>query len=775
MMMKTGSKNVLFKSFLLNIALTGLVSYFSKSVCQTPVEMLDTLYNWTLPSVCLYGNSEWVIGSVCSDIAEAGGDSPDDNPHIQSLAILDIKATNAKIREYYSWNFQNIYWCNAIKYKLLQSSDHDAESLRLYAEAQFFRSLSYFNLVRLFGGITVYSESDIVLPDSLEEGPEITEDNVADIWKCIDHFLSLKARNTKEEVWELIENELDSAINILPLKSELSAGEKHRITKGGAMTLMVKCKLYQEKWQEALDYAEQIITSNEYQLDSNYMNIFSLEGEHGPESIFELEQYYVGGPDLLDQKTFIWAYHNACNNPRFFDISPDMPDDLGLQNDGNFISYWGWGFNCPASNYANSFEPGDPRKKYTILEKGDSLLWATSGSDTVYWALFDPSNTLYTEYFHGEPSPTGYFLRKYFVSYNDYKKSIPMSQFKDFMTLQHEGGLKNIKVFRYADVLLMAAEAALHTGDTLKALQYINQVRTRARNSGKTGIPLNLSSLTSEDIFNERKWELGLEGHRYFDLIRTGMAYEILDSLYDRQHDAYLRFDTNKHCLFPIPIQEIIDSKGLIEQNPGYISWDNIGSIKQIRPIGQIDWEIDTNGSRYVTKTVLLNEFVDFSEYNLELNPIVTATFLSDMVTYSSTYSSNTRECKLFFKSDLKKIPGSYTDTVIINISNHKEEIKDTFMLRITLTGTASNVDLRKNGDKVVIYPNPLRDYIIIQMPGNTVFPVNLFIFSAQGNLLITRQINKNDNIIDVNKLSGGIYLLSLPELKKVVKLIIMR
>lgn len=732
--------------------------------------MLDTLYKWTLPSVCLYGCSEWAIGSACSDIAEVGGDNPEDYPSVQSLAIFDIKATNSKIREYYNWNYQNIYWCNAIKFKLLQDSYMNPDSRRIYAEAQFFRSLGYFNLVRLFGGIPVYSEKDIVLPDSLEQGPEITEDNIADIWKSGDHFLAFKARNTKEEVWDLIENELDSAINILPLKSELNIDEKHRVPKGAALTLMVKCKLYQEKWQEALDYAEQIINSNEYRLDSNYLNVFSLEGEHGPESIFELEQYYVGGPDLQERKTYIWAYHNAFNNPRFFDISPDMPDDLGLQNDGNFISYWGWGFNCPSSSYVNSYEPGDPRKKYTILEKGDSLLWAISDTDTIYRALFDPANTEYSEYFHGEPSPTGYFFRKYFVSYDDYEKSIPMSQFKDFMSLQHEGGLKNIRVFRYADVLLMASEAALQYGDTIKALQYINEVRTRARNSGITGIPENLTFITAEDIFNERKWELGLEGHRYFDLIRSGTAHEILDSLYNRQHDQYIRFDTTRHYLYPIPIQEIIDSKGLISQNPGYISWDSIGEILQIKPIGLIEWEIDTNGSRYITKQILLNEYVDFSKYNLELKPSVSAFSYTDRITCFWDYSYTTREFNLYFKSDLNKITESYTDTVIISISNYKATITDTFELRITLTGTASTLDPVNDRDKILIYPNPSNKYLRLKIPAKTVFPFNLFIFSTEGRLVIIKQINEDNNVIDVSGLIDGIYLLYSPALGEPVK-----
>jgi hypothetical protein len=111
----------------------------------------------------------------------------------------------------------------------------------------------------------------------------------------------------------------------------------------------------------------------------------------------------------------------------------------------------------------------------------------------------------------------------------------------------------DIRVIRYADVLLMASESALETGQDVLALEYMNMVRTRARNSGNTGVPVNLASLTFDDIVHERAVELAMEGHRFFDLMRWGLAWQHLNGLYVSGFDSTMVFETGIDEFFPKP------------------------------------------------------------------------------------------------------------------------------------------------------------------------------------------------------------------------------
>ena len=114
-------------------------------------------------------------------------------------------------------------------------------------------------------------------------------------------------------------------------------------------------------------------------------------------------------------------------------------------------------------------------------------------------------------------------------------------------------GPMNIPVIRYADVLLWAAEAAFMTGDETKALYYINMVRQRARNSGSTGYPANLLSVSLEDIIHERQLELALEGHRFYDLVRWNLALINLNGLYNETFYQTIEFETGRDEFLPVP------------------------------------------------------------------------------------------------------------------------------------------------------------------------------------------------------------------------------
>ena len=145
---------------------------------------------------------------------------------------------------------------------------------------------------------------------------------------------------------------------------------------------------------------------------------------------------------------------------------------------------------------------------------------------------------------------------------------IPLQEFKDKGGPWHSAP-QNIRLIRTSEVYLNAAEAALMLGQTDKALTYINKVRERARNCGTTGAPAALTSVTMNDIMHERRVEFSSEGQRYGDIVRWGVAADLLNATptadgFDREYVV------GKHEFFPLPNREISLSNGKLEQYDGW-------------------------------------------------------------------------------------------------------------------------------------------------------------------------------------------------------------
>jgi hypothetical protein len=208
----------------------------------------------------------------------------------------------------------------------------------------------------------------------------------------------------------------------------------------------------------------------------------------------------------------------------------------------------GWGFGTPSSYLENAME-GDPRLPWTIIKEGD------------YVDADHPSyNTQLSE------NESGRINRKYYLSYSERPP-------KD----EHlRSGLNQI-LFRYADLLLLHAEITYHNSKESASLTALNQVRDRVGLSPVNASGLNLLNA----IYNERQLELAMEGHRYYDLKRTGRLTAVIQDFYDynqnRSTDPYdaghskgALFRPGIHELFPIPASEIALSEYQIQQNDGY-------------------------------------------------------------------------------------------------------------------------------------------------------------------------------------------------------------
>lgn len=317
-------------------------------------------------------------------------------------------------------------------------------------------------------------------------------------------------RASVEEVYNFIESDLLAAIEILPEKSQYASADLGRATKGAARGMLAKLYMIKHDFTKASEQTEAIITSGEYSLLPKYADNFLPIGEHGAESIFEISavavQAAVAGPGATP--------FNMIQGVR------------GIPN-------LGWGFNRPSDDLVASYEPGDPRRQATIIYVGEVL---PDGSTIV-----QDNPEILNERFNQKawvPAHAG---------------------------LQ-DNGPGNIRIMRYSDILLLAAEAWNELGNTTKALEYLNMVRARARGSNNFILPdvtTTDPNALREKIYAERRVELAMEQHRWFDLARWGRIDDEMDPLFPS-------FDPGKHTLLPIPQSEIDLTNGILSQNPNY-------------------------------------------------------------------------------------------------------------------------------------------------------------------------------------------------------------
>jgi hypothetical protein len=318
-------------------------------------------------------------------------------------------------------------------------------------------------------------------------------------------------RSPVEDVYALIEEDLQYAESVLP-EVQTQTG---RATKGAAQSLLGKAYLFQRKYAEAAEVLDRVINSGVYSLVPDYNEIFEEEGENGSESVFEVQYSELEGAGF------------DCLQCSEGNVAVGFSGVRGYEGP-EFTP--GFSFNVPTQDAYDAFEPGDLRRDVTVL-------------DIVAWS--EATNAVYTT----GNEHTGYFNRKY----------IPRKRSDDAQNDLNLTNPNNYRAIRYSDVLLMAAEAYNVGGiSDAQAQQYVNQVRRRAFGDTNHDVTLGGANLTNV-IYNERRRELMGEGHRFFDLVRTGRAAENIDG-----------FVVGKNEIFPIPQEEIGFSNGAWEQNPGY-------------------------------------------------------------------------------------------------------------------------------------------------------------------------------------------------------------
>lgn len=320
-------------------------------------------------------------------------------------------------------------------------------------------------------------------------------------------------KSTVAEIYALIDADLQFAAQNLPPTWE--AKFSGRVTSGTANALIAKTMLYRQNWAGALAKCEQVIASGQYSLYNSYAEFFTEEGENSSESLLEVQMYVNENGSV--------QYTNNYNEVQ------------GVRGSGEWDL--GWGFNAPTKALVDFYEAGDPRKEATILY---------SGQNDGYGKVVPPS----------PPLAQPYWNRKVYT---------------DPDRRQATGDTKahwlNVRLMRYADVLLMAAEAATELGgaaNITKASDYLELVRARARGGNNTLLPKVTTTdqaVLRDAIRKERRAEFALESERFYDLVRWGIAPAVLGPLGYQEKNKY----------YPIPQSVIDKSGGVLKQNPDWL------------------------------------------------------------------------------------------------------------------------------------------------------------------------------------------------------------
>lgn len=393
-----------------------------------PVNFLTGVYG--MHTDFSYAFSYLGITEMISDNADKGSSPTDSGTDKRELDNLTHTSSSVSVRAMWTQWYKTIGRASqTIALTQEYTGQSAAPAQRVIAEAKFLRALNYFWLVRSFGDVPL-------------------------------QHIDLIDRAPASEVYAYIEQDLTEAIAALPNKNEYSNLDVGRASKGSAQGLLAKVYLYQEKWQQAADMANNLITSGQYDLEPDYATVWRASSENGPESVFEIQ----ARGEIPQHGVQQYSQTQGARGP----------------------SGWGWGFNSPSQNLEDAFNAeGDViRRDATIIFAGETLFDGREVSASV-------ENPRYNE--------------KAYSSAN----------------AGQSDGDKNVRILRFSEILLIRAEALNELGQSAAALVPLNRVRARVNLPAVT--TTDQTSLRPL-IWKERRLELAMEHDRFYDLVRTGQA-----------------------------------------------------------------------------------------------------------------------------------------------------------------------------------------------------------------------------------------------------------
>lgn len=502
-------------------------------------------------------NTVWLLSEMCSDDAWMGNTTQSQSDYISLAHYQGNGASNGPISNFWQYRYKGILRCNVAIDRISNTELKDKElQARLVAEARFLRGYFYFELARNFGGVPLITE--FKMPEEIQG---IT-------------------RASLENTYKFIEEDLIAAAEVLPKRSEYADADMGRATSGAALGLLGKVYLYQEKWTEARDVLQKLIPESgytgedaqttEYDLLPNFGDVWDKDFDNSVESLFEVQ----------------YEYHATLA------VGGSLSTVTGARSCGAALGD-GWAWCQPTANLEAAYSEDDERREWTIIKTGCTEIKGETEenftkilNDNKEISVYDdcvekynlPANSLVID-----PSghKSGRIIRKYYLPLNDR----PEVYNTDKSPLNH-------RILRYADVLLMYAEACNELSDDTHAQAALNRVRNRA---GLSPVSVTGNELRHA-IRNERRLELAFEQNRLYDIRRwkDDNGKPVIANLmgengsfvkwntdpatrdameWDNQGEASDKgksFREDRDLLFPIPLYEVTMSNGSIEQNPNW-------------------------------------------------------------------------------------------------------------------------------------------------------------------------------------------------------------
>ncbi len=528
---------------------------------------LDGWAGWGVGSPWYSPGSNWVYGDVYADDAYKGTDVGD-QPQLNPIERYEQDAGNIYMAGKWRVTYDGISRTNDVL-KVLAKAVADGTidksvAAQIEAEAKFLRAYYHLEAIKVFDYVPYIDEN------AGDEGYLIPNDNIP---------------------YAQVEADFQAAADVLP--KEPRNGQVGRATRWAALGLLARTKMYQGKYSEAKPLLEAIIGSKQYHLVDLYYNNFEIAGNNNAEAIFQIQASVNDGAGYENANfgdVLNFPYNNGPGKCCGFDQpSQNLVNAFKTTDDGlPYLNTFGLDFNAEGDDVKNDqgiasnepFEPDtrplDPRLDWTVGRRGIPY-WD--------WGPHGGKSWIRNQNYAGPYSP------KKLV----YKKS---EEGTGSSSSGWGGGStsNNYSVLRYADVILMAAECEVEAGNLDQAREYVNMIRARAANpegfvkwddgtpaanyvislypTGGANDPFQTQEGAREAVRFERRIELAMEGLRFWDLKRWGVAKEVLN--------AYLAIESKKRTYLsgavfkdrsvrhPIPDVAIDRSEGTLKQNPGY-------------------------------------------------------------------------------------------------------------------------------------------------------------------------------------------------------------
>lgn len=463
----------------------------------------------------------WIdFHSIRDDDAQKGSDASDGAEIITEFETFQYTKDDWATNEYWNNHFTMINLANEALYTIDSLDLNNDVAIRNKGEACFFRAYAYFELVKNYGQVPLFNYRIASPTDGIRD------------------------KATLAELYAFIDSNLQVASQTLPLNAATygkDGGYKGRLTSGAAKTLWAQTYLFRGQWANVIPLCNQVIASGQYELLPEFSDIWrdgvDATFKNSKESIFEMQAYTGPGAQGNSAVDFGSGW-GTCQQVR----RNGAPVEWNL----------GWGWNTPTQKLVDAWPNDDPRKGKTILYSGQSDGGSAMGG-------FGATLPAYTNPDGNGGLAQRYWNKKLYTGNDPNARAIT-----GFINNNGAAPWINHRILRYADVILMLAEAANETGQGAVAEANLELIRKRASGGQGTSrtivpfIPFTSQAQMRQAIKNERRWEFALEGYRFYDLVRWGDAITELGPLGYVARSRY----------YPIPQRAIDLSGNVLKQNP---------------------------------------------------------------------------------------------------------------------------------------------------------------------------------------------------------------